>query len=95
MIANEIRLARLEAIAPSSSSSGIAGAVPSMECAFGRGPVMTRTRLEARGDVLMVPAAVILAGLVERTERKLSALYRGQIHHRIARQPPAERATAS
>lgn len=56
------------------SHSGIAAAVASLRRTFGRGLVTTRTRLEPDGDILILPAAVLLAGLVERTERRMSTL---------------------
>jgi predicted AAA+ superfamily ATPase len=56
------------------SRSGVASAVASIRRAFGRGMVISRTRLERHGDVLVVPAAVLLAGLTERTERRLTTL---------------------
>ena len=56
------------------SRTGIASAVASMERSFGRGVVATRTHFEVRGNVVLVPMAVLLAGLTERTERRLSTL---------------------
>lgn len=56
------------------AASGIGGAVSSMRRTFGRGIVTTRTILDFRDDILVVPAALLLAGLPERTERRLSLL---------------------
>ncbi|MGH8326404.1 MAG: DUF4143 domain-containing protein, partial [Steroidobacteraceae bacterium] len=56
------------------AATGIKGAVSSMRRTFKRGIVVTRTVLDIQDDVLAVPAAVFLAGLPERTERRLSTL---------------------
>jgi len=56
------------------SPAGISGAVASMSRTFKRGIVLTRTTLDVRAGICAIPAAVFLAGLPERTERRLSTL---------------------
>jgi hypothetical protein len=56
------------------SAAGINSATASIRRTFKRGIVVTRTTFDVRADILAVPAAVFLAGLPERTERRLSTL---------------------
>jgi predicted AAA+ superfamily ATPase len=56
------------------SRSGINGAIASIQRSFRRGIVATRTQFEVQDQILVVPAAILLAGLIERTERRLSTL---------------------
>jgi predicted AAA+ superfamily ATPase len=56
------------------ASAGISAAVSSIRRTFKRGIVVTRSVFDPRDDILVVPAAVFLAGLPERTERRLSTL---------------------
>lgn len=56
------------------ASAGIGAAVSAMRRTFKRGIVVTRTVFDPRDDILIVPAPVFLAGLPERTERRLSTL---------------------
>lgn len=56
------------------AAAGIGAAIASMRRTFKRGIVVTRSVFHAHDDVLVVPAAVFLAGLPERTERRLTTL---------------------
>jgi len=56
------------------AATGIRAAVSSIKRTFKRGIVVTRTLLDLRDDVLILPAAVFLCGLPERTQRRLGML---------------------
>ena len=56
------------------AASGISAAVSAIRRTFKRGIVVTRSVFEPRDGILVAPAAVFLAGLPERTERRLSTL---------------------
>jgi uncharacterized protein len=55
-------------------ATAVRSAVTSIERSFGRGIVLTRTRLDLSGPARLVPASVFLAALPERTERRMSTL---------------------
>jgi hypothetical protein len=54
--------------------AGINAAVSSMRRTFKRGIVVSRTVFDLRDDIAVLPAPVFLAGLPERTARRLSTL---------------------
>lgn len=56
------------------ASTGITAAVSAIRRSFKRGLVVTRSVFDSRDHILVVPAAVFLAGLPERTQRRLSTL---------------------
>jgi predicted AAA+ superfamily ATPase len=56
------------------AARGIANAVASLERAFGYGVVVTRETLAWHGQVGVIPAPIFLAGLAERSERRLAIL---------------------
>ncbi len=56
------------------SQSGINAAASSLRRTFQRGIIATRSQLNIQDDILVIPAAILLAGLTERTERRLSTL---------------------
>jgi hypothetical protein len=56
------------------SAAEIKAAASSIRQSFGRGIIATREVFDVEGDVLRIPAAVLLATLRECTERRLSTL---------------------
>lgn len=66
--------ARIPVEVKGDDSGEIKGAASSIQRAFGRGIIATRSVFNVDGDVLRVPVPVLLAALCERTERPLSTL---------------------
>lgn len=56
------------------AETGIATAASSLRRTFMRGIIATHTRFQISDDILVMLAAVLLAGLPDRTERRLSTL---------------------
>jgi len=70
----EVRGDRLPVEVKGDSSSAIANARRSISSAFGRGMIVTNSRLDLEHGIPTVPASLFLASLGERPERKPTSI---------------------